>query len=85
MKLALIKILLLLLKYVNFIWRYEKLEVLPGALENDNRFSGFTDLVDTITLCKGRGSDAKTAGQFKVMRLCNNCLIEIKKKLQYNF
>ena len=42
------------------------MDILPGSLENDKRYSSFTDLVDTIPLFKGRGSDAKPAGQFKV-------------------
>ncbi|KAK4319224.1 hypothetical protein Pmani_009818 [Petrolisthes manimaculis] len=44
---------------------YEKLEVMKGCLEDEARFSGFRDLVDTVTLYRGRGDQAQEAGEFK--------------------
>nr|XP_045583890.1 myoferlin-like isoform X6 [Procambarus clarkii] len=44
---------------------YEKLEILTGALEDETRFSGFRDLVDTVPLFRGRGDQAQEVGEFK--------------------
>ncbi|XP_050712149.1 myoferlin-like isoform X3 [Eriocheir sinensis] len=44
---------------------YERLEVLPGTLEDEARFSGFKDMVDIIPLYRGRGDNAQLAGEFK--------------------
>lgn len=44
---------------------YEKMEVLSGALEDEVRYSGFRDLVDTVKLFRGRGDQAQFAGEFK--------------------
>ena len=49
-----------------FCGRYEKLEVLKGTLEEEGRFTGFKDMIDTVTLYRGRGDKAQLAGEFKV-------------------
>lgn len=46
--------------------RYEKLDVLPGTLEDEARFSGFKDMVNIVPLYRGRGDKAQLAGEFKV-------------------
>ncbi|XP_066944947.1 myoferlin-like isoform X4 [Macrobrachium rosenbergii] len=44
---------------------YEKLTVLSGALEDEPKYNGFRDLVDTIPLYRGRGEQAQFSGEFK--------------------
>ncbi|XP_063877560.1 myoferlin-like isoform X2 [Scylla paramamosain] len=44
---------------------YEKLEVLKGTLEDEGRFAGFKDMIDTVALYRGRGDKAQLAGEFK--------------------
>lgn len=55
-----------LLNNSRLYYRYEKMEVLSGALEDEVRFSAFRDLVDTVKLFRGRGDQAQHAGEFKV-------------------
>ncbi|XP_064115112.1 myoferlin-like [Macrobrachium nipponense] len=44
---------------------YEKLAVLSGALEDEPKYNGFRDLVDTVPLYRGRGEQAQFSGEFK--------------------
>lgn len=39
---------------------------MKGCLEDETRYNGFRDLVDTVTLYRGRGDQAQEAGEFKV-------------------
>ena len=41
------------------------MEFLPGTLEEDSRFHGFTDLVTNIPLVRGQTKDSTTVGEFK--------------------
>ena len=42
------------------------MEVLSGPLENDRRYCGFTDLISSVPLMRGRGAAASQVGEFKV-------------------
>ncbi|KAF2350904.1 C2 domain [Trinorchestia longiramus] len=44
---------------------YEKLEVLGFELEEDPRYSGFTDLISSVPLMRGKGDAAAQVGEFK--------------------
>ncbi|XP_076047725.1 myoferlin-like isoform X2 [Oratosquilla oratoria] len=47
---------------------YERLSILPGALEEVKAYRNFTDLLDTIPLTRGKGSadsDPEVAGELK--------------------